>query len=93
MKSPLTPEYMDAVNEIVPQSTAEGAYCVGMVSVLAWQTEYQPDRGLLESAAACDTIPDALRVFELWLAKRRATARPAAENLAARPVVPEGHKP
>lgn len=62
----ITNEYSDLVNEIVPKTRAEGAYCIGLVSALAWQHDLDPTRAVLEAAADCNSIPDALEMFDTW---------------------------
>lgn len=77
----ITDEYLDLANEIVPHTNAVGAYCVGLVSALAWENGLEPTRFVLEAAADCGTITQALEMFDSWqklqVANRRASA-PAA---------------
>jgi hypothetical protein len=74
----LSIEYLDLVNEIVPTASAEGAYCVGLVSVLAWQHGLEPNRAVLEAAADCKSIPDALEMFDTWRKLQNANRRAGA---------------
>ncbi len=78
MTMTMTNEYLDLVNEIVPKATAEGAYCIGLVSVLAWQHDLEPTRAVLEAAADCKSIPDALEMFDTWRKLQNARARTSA---------------
>jgi hypothetical protein len=49
-------KYFDLVNELLPSATPMGAYCVGLVSVLAWQDGTDPNESDLRSAVRCSTI-------------------------------------
>ena len=57
----LTQEYLDALNELTPMSSALGAYAMGMVTAAAVRAGYKPDRQLLEAARTAAPLPD-----ELW---------------------------
>lgn len=63
----MTQEYLDLVNELLPKTSAEGAYCIGIVSAFAWAKEMEPDRVLLKAAGECKTIREAIDTFQLWL--------------------------
>lgn len=58
--------YLDMVNEIVPKASAEGAYCIGLVSALAFEKGLEPSRSLLVLAAQCRNIPQAISCFMDW---------------------------
>jgi hypothetical protein len=89
MREP-TNEYLDLVNDLVPRAPAEGAYCIGMVSVWAMQAGYEPDRQLLEAARKCTAIGEANQVYNVWVdmqigrALRRAPERAAVARAGLR---------
>lgn len=66
-----TDEYLDLVNEMVPRATPEGAYCVGIVSEEAWRRAMQPDRQLLEAAVKCESLSEAVQLFDRWHGLKR----------------------
>lgn len=71
MKQPsfiATDAYLATVNEILAGDiTAEGAYCVGLVTALAAiEQTGSPPRAVLKLAAQCRRTRDGIDVFEQW---------------------------
>jgi hypothetical protein len=63
-----TDSYLAMVNEILAGDiSAEGAYCLGLVSAMAEIDGLgAPQRIVLELAAQCRRMADAADVFEQW---------------------------
>jgi hypothetical protein len=59
------------INELLPSSTANGAYLMGFVTVLAWQGGYALDRVLLKHVRDSATLDRALYHYRLWKAGKR----------------------
>jgi hypothetical protein len=76
-ESRATKDYLDLVNEILPKSTAMGAYAIGLITSLAWMQGLDPTRAVLEAAMDCQDIRSAVAVFEAWraLQSRHANSR------------------
>jgi hypothetical protein len=69
-------KYFDLVNELLSTATPMGAYCVGLVSAVAWQQGLDPDETELRYAVRCSNLKHISR----FLAK------------SARFSVPEAHQ-
>jgi hypothetical protein len=52
-------EYLEFTNELLADSSAEGAYAVGLVSALCWLEGRKPPFPLLEAAARATSVADA----------------------------------
>jgi len=59
-------EYAALITELLPESTARGAYFIGIASALAWQAGLEPDRKLLELAARVGHSRSVGMVFDVW---------------------------
>lgn len=64
-------QYLASLNDVLKTSSAEGAYAIGVVSVLAWKRGLDPTRELIEAARDCRRVSEAGRVFEAWWRGRR----------------------
>lgn len=71
VKDLLTDEYAALVNDLVPNASAAGAYCIGMVSVAALQNGIAPSRALLEAASICPDPESAVGLIKDMLAPRK----------------------
>lgn len=64
------PEYLEMVNRLLVSATPVGAYALGALSALAWQTEFPPDELLLGQALDIEKrsprIPAIQEVFDNW---------------------------
>jgi len=72
-------ELAGLLNEIVPRATGMGGYACGVVTVLAVNDRLEPDRELLEAAAACDgSRSDQIRqIYDAWSwGKKRSKSDP-----------------
>lgn len=65
-----TPEYLEMVNRLLVSVTPIGAYALGALSALAWQTEFPPDELLLQQALDVERrsprIPAIQEIFDNW---------------------------
>jgi hypothetical protein len=67
----VTPEFLEALNELLKTASPMGAYSMGAVCYLAWKSGAQPDRQLLESARNCEDYRLADFIFAEWQEHRR----------------------
>lgn len=62
----LLDSYLKIANGIIPGATPMGAYCVGLVTALAWKNNLWPPAAVLETAALSATTAEAIALFEQW---------------------------
>lgn len=63
------------VNELLSGASAEGAYCAGLISALAWHADEDPPRALIEVALTCTHISQAAELWKCyWELRRKAGA-------------------
>lgn len=67
----VTVEYLANVNELLPQASPIGAYCIGLVSMACWEAGVMPSRELLAAAAECPSPEAATELFEVWRRRLR----------------------
>jgi hypothetical protein len=70
--------YLEIANEIIPTATPAGAYCIGLVTALAWKQSVWPERAVLRTAALSQTVDDAVALFDEWESLRARRERQAA---------------
>jgi hypothetical protein len=63
---------LPTVSELLPGCTAIGAYCLGAVNALAWQDYVEVPRNVLELAAKCTSVRDAVELYREFRAGRTA---------------------
>jgi hypothetical protein len=61
-----TAETLEIVNELLRTATPEGAYSMGVISVLSLSDGTQPTRELLEAAGRRDSIQSAIHLYHLY---------------------------
>jgi hypothetical protein len=61
-----TEAYYDLVNELLAGADARGGYNMGLVSVMAWRMDLEPDRQLLTHAARTSGHRGCAVIFEAW---------------------------
>jgi hypothetical protein len=79
-------EHLDDVNAVVQNSTAMGAYYIGLVSVIVSErTGAFPTRAELQGAAMCTSAPGAVELANLLVSEiQRKRKRRAARKSSAK---------
>lgn len=67
--SEMTPKDFEILNRLLKTASPMGAYSMGAVSYLAWQSGVQPDISLLKAAARSRSVEAADRIFKAWWLK------------------------
>ena len=65
--------YLDIVNELLPNATPIGAYCMALSGpcVASANPRVWPTRELLLALSSCGTIKDGMQVMEEWVIRAR----------------------
>lgn len=66
----LAEKSLPTVNELLPRCTPTGAWCLGIICALAWNDGIEPHFTILELAAKCPSVDQAVELYEEFKALR-----------------------
>jgi len=66
----LAEKSLPKINELLPNASTSGAYCLGVICCLAWRDGIEPPATLLDMAAKCPSPEQAVALYDEFRALR-----------------------